>query len=88
MLVDTVTTWSWDEGEVKAESPPKSLVDSMRAPHKLKSAVSGCIRECAEARCKDFGIIATAEGWNLYVCGNGGANPRHGELLAAGPSME
>lgn len=56
----------------------------LRAPHKLKSAVSGCIRECAEARCKDFGIIATSEGWNLYVCGNGGANPRHGDLLAAG----
>jgi nitrite reductase (NADH) large subunit len=56
----------------------------LRAPHKLKAAVSGCIRECAEARSKDFGIIATAEGWNLYVCGNGGAKPRHGLLLAAG----
>ena len=54
----------------------------LRAPHKLKSAVSGCIRECAEAQCKDFGIIATEKGWNLYVCGNGGAKPRHAELLA------
>jgi nitrite reductase (NADH) large subunit len=54
-----------------------------RAPHKLKSAVSGCIRECAEAQGKDFGIIATEKGWNLYVCGNGGAKPRHADLLAA-----
>jgi nitrite reductase (NADH) large subunit len=55
----------------------------LRAPHKLKSAVSGCIRECAEAQCKDFGMIATENGYNLYVCGNGGASPRHGDLLAA-----
>ncbi len=54
----------------------------LRAPHKLKSAVSGCIRECAEAQSKDFGIIATEKGWNLYVCGNGGAQPRHADLLA------
>jgi len=54
----------------------------IRAPHKLKSAVSGCIRECAEARSKDFGMIATEKGYNLYVCGNGGANPAHAELLA------
>lgn len=54
----------------------------LRAPHKLKSAVSGCIRECAEAQNKDFGIIATEKGWNLYVCGNGGSNPRHGDLFA------
>ncbi|MEX2204866.1 MAG: nitrite reductase large subunit NirB [Myxococcota bacterium] len=55
----------------------------IRAPHKLKSAVSGCIRECAEAQSKDFGVIATEKGWNLYVCGNGGSKPRHAELLAA-----
>ncbi|MDJ0464472.1 nitrite reductase large subunit NirB [Streptomyces sp. H27-C3] len=54
----------------------------LRSPHKLKSAVSGCARECAEARGKDFGIIATANGWNLYVGGNGGADPRHADLLA------
>jgi len=54
----------------------------IRAPHKLKSAVSGCIRECAEAQNKDFGIIATEKGWNLYLCGNGGSNPRHGDLIA------
>ncbi|MFE0461557.1 nitrite reductase large subunit NirB [Kitasatospora sp. NPDC058965] len=55
----------------------------LRAPHKLKSAVSGCARECAEAQSKDFGVIATAEGWNLYVGGNGGMTPRHADLLAA-----
>ncbi|MEU7867957.1 nitrite reductase large subunit NirB [Dactylosporangium sp. NPDC049140] len=55
----------------------------LRAPHKLKSAVSGCARECAEARSKDFGIIATDNGWNLYVGGNGGFRPRHADLLAS-----
>ncbi|MEV7884062.1 nitrite reductase large subunit NirB [Streptomyces sp. NPDC002817] len=54
----------------------------LRSPHKLKSAVSGCARECAEAQSKDFGIIATSGGWNLYVGGNGGATPRHADLLA------
>lgn len=47
----------------------------LRAPHKLKAGVSGCARECAEARSKDFGIIATEQGWNLYVGGNGGFTP-------------
>ena len=54
----------------------------MRSPHKLKAAVSGCTRECAEVMCKDFGLIATEKGYNLYVCGNGGMKPRHAELLA------
>lgn len=54
----------------------------IRAPHKIKAAVSGCIRECAEAQSKDFGLIATEKGYNLYVCGNGGARPRHADLLA------
>ncbi|MHA3116630.1 nitrite reductase large subunit [Acinetobacter sp. ANC 4635] len=55
----------------------------LRSPHKLKMAVSGCTRECAEAQGKDVGVIATEKGWNLYVCGNGGMKPRHAELLAA-----
>ncbi|MEW5628190.1 nitrite reductase large subunit NirB [Streptomyces hydrogenans] len=55
----------------------------LRAPHKIKGGVSGCLRECAEARGKDIGVIATAGGWNLYVCGNGGATPRHADLLAS-----
>jgi nitrite reductase (NADH) large subunit len=53
----------------------------LRSPHKLKGAVSGCTRECAEAQSKDFGIIATEKGWNLYVCGNGGSRPQHAKLL-------
>ncbi|MEV1014330.1 MULTISPECIES: nitrite reductase large subunit NirB [unclassified Micromonospora] len=60
----------------------------LRAPHKLKSAVSGCARECAEARSKDFGIIATETGWNLYVGGNGGFRPRHADLFATDLSTE
>jgi nitrite reductase (NADH) large subunit len=54
----------------------------LRAPHKIKMAVSGCTRECAEAQGKDVGVIATERGWNLYVCGNGGMKPRHADLLA------
>jgi nitrite reductase (NADH) large subunit len=55
----------------------------IRAPHKIKGGVSGCIRECAEAQSKDFGVIATEKGWNLYVCGNGGSKPQHALLLAS-----
>jgi nitrite reductase (NADH) large subunit len=54
----------------------------IRSPHKIKGGVSGCIRECAEARNKDFGFIAVEGGWNVYICGNGGANPQHAQLLA------
>lgn len=54
----------------------------LRSPHKLKFAVSGCTRECAEAQSKDIGVIATEKGWNLYICGNGGMRPRHAELFA------
>lgn len=54
----------------------------LRSPHKLKGGVSGCIRECAEARGKDFGLIAVEGGWNLYICGNGGATPKHAVLFA------
>ncbi|MGW6444872.1 nitrite reductase large subunit NirB [Lentzea sp. NPDC055074] len=60
----------------------------LRSPHKLKSAVSGCARECAEARSKDFGVIATENGWNLYVGGNGGFTPRHADLLVSDVDTE
>ncbi|GAB3036897.1 nitrite reductase large subunit NirB [Spirosoma pulveris] len=60
----------------------------IRSPHKLKSGVSGCIRECAEAQSKDFGIIATEKGWNLYVGGNGGSKPQHAQLLASDVDKE
>ncbi|KAK4157031.1 hypothetical protein C8A00DRAFT_12081 [Chaetomidium leptoderma] len=55
---------------------------SIRAPHKIKGGVSGCVRECAEAQNKDFGLIATDKGFNIFVGGNGGAKPRHSDLLA------
>ncbi|KAK7703659.1 Nitrite reductase [NAD(P)H] [Diaporthe eres] len=55
---------------------------SIRAPHKIKGGVSGCVRECAEAQNKDFGLIATEKGFNIFVGGNGGAKPRHSDLLA------
>ena len=69
---------------IKLENRYKGI----RSPHKLKSAVSGCTRECAEAQSKDFGVIATEKGWNLYVCGNGGMKPRHADLLATDLSEE
>jgi nitrite reductase (NADH) large subunit len=55
----------------------------LRSPHKIKLGVSGCARECAEARAKDVGVIATEVGWNLYVGGNGGFTPKHAQLLAS-----
>jgi nitrite reductase (NADH) large subunit len=60
----------------------------LRAPHKIKFAVSGCTRECAEAQSKDIGVIATEGGWSLYVCGNGGMKPRHADLFATNLSKE
>jgi len=60
----------------------------LRAPHKIKMAVSGCTRECAEAQSKDIGVIATEHGWNLYVCGNGGMKPRHADLFATNLDKE
>ncbi|WP_456697361.1 nitrite reductase large subunit NirB [Aeromicrobium sp. P5_D10] len=54
----------------------------LRSPHKIKLGVSGCARECAEARGKDVGVIATDKGWNMYVGGNGGFTPRHAQLFA------
>ena len=60
----------------------------LRSPHKLKLGVSGCARECAEARGKDVGVIATEEGWNVYVGGNGGFTPRHARLLAENLSTQ
>ena len=61
---------------------PGTALRGLRAPHKIKLGVSGCARECAEARSKDVGVIATEKGWNLYVGGNGGMTPRHAQLLA------
>ncbi len=51
-------------------------------PHKVKLAVSGCPRNCAEASIKDFGVIAVDSGWELSVGGNGGIHLRGTDALA------
>ncbi len=70
------------QDSVKMAMDIEDRYKGLRTPHKLKFAVSGCTRECAEAQSKDIGVIATENGWNLYVCGNGGMRPRHAELFA------
>jgi nitrite reductase (NADH) large subunit len=50
-------------------------------PHKVKMAVSGCPRNCAEATIKDFGVVAVESGWELHVGGNGGVKVRTTDLL-------
>ncbi len=50
-------------------------------PHKVKLAVSGCPRNCAEATIKDFGVVAVDSGWELHVGGNGGMKVRKTDLL-------
>ncbi|MBN9561538.1 MAG: NAD(P)/FAD-dependent oxidoreductase [Alphaproteobacteria bacterium] len=50
-------------------------------PHKVKLAVSGCPRNCAEATIKDFGVVAVDSGWELHVAGNGGIKVRVTDLL-------
>ena len=52
------------------------------APHKVKLAVSGCPRNCAESTIKDFGVVAVDSGWELHVGGNGGIKVRVTDLLA------
>jgi nitrite reductase (NADH) large subunit len=70
------------QDSVSAAIEIENRYKGLRSPHKLKMAVSGCTRECAEAQSKDVGIIATEKGWNLYLCGNGGMKPRHADLFA------
>ncbi len=53
----------------------------MWAPHKVKFAVSGCPRNCAEAAIKDVGIIGVDSGWEIYVGGNGGIKTEVAEFL-------
>ncbi len=50
-------------------------------PHKVKLAVSGCPRNCAEATIKDIGVIAVESGWEIHIGGNGGTKVRVTELL-------
>jgi nitrite reductase (NADH) large subunit len=53
----------------------------MYAPHKVKLAVSGCPRNCAEAGIKDVGVIGVDSGWELYVAGNGGIKTEVAQFL-------
>ena len=53
----------------------------MYAPHKVKLAVSGCPRNCAESGIKDVGVIAVESGWELYVAGNGGIKTEVAQFL-------
>ena len=71
------------QDSVKMAIDLENRYKGLRAPHKIKMAVSGCTRECAEAQGKDVGVIATEKGWNMYVCGNGGMKPRHADLFVS-----
>ena len=53
----------------------------MYAPHKVKLAVSGCPRNCAEATIKDVGVIGVESGWEIYVAGNGGIKTEVAQFL-------
>lgn len=55
--------------------------DHMWAPHKVKFAVSGCPRNCAESGIKDVGIIGVDSGWEMYVGGNGGIKTEAAQFL-------
>jgi nitrite reductase (NADH) large subunit len=54
----------------------------IEAPHKLKLAVSGCTRNCAESTVKDVGVVAIPDGWQIYIGGAAGLRVRSGDLLA------
>src|SRR4029078_11367154 len=58
-------------------------MEGLYTPHKVKSAVTGCPRNCAEAYVKDIGLVAVEGGWELYVGGAAGSTVRTGGLLAA-----
>jgi nitrite reductase (NADH) large subunit len=57
-------------------------MEGLHTPHKVKSAVAGCPRNCSEAYVKDIGLVAVEGGWELYVGGASGASVRKGDLLA------
>jgi nitrite reductase (NADH) large subunit len=63
-------------------------MEGLYTPHKVKSAVSGCPRNCAEAYVKDIGLVAVEGGWELYVGGAAGATVRKGDLLATVASRD
>jgi len=60
----------------------ETMLANMWSPHKVKLAVSGCPRNCAESGIKDVGIIAVDSGWELYVGGNGGIKTEVAQFFA------
>ena len=60
--------------------------EGLYTPHKVKSAVSGCPRNCAEATVKDIGVVAVDGGWQVRVGGAAGATVREGDILATVPT--
>ncbi|UJF17176.1 nitrite reductase large subunit NirB [Vibrio sp. SS-MA-C1-2] len=91
-MVKTCLGSSWCRFGVQDSSSLGAILENrykgIRSPHKMKFGVSGCTRECSEAQGKDLGIIATDSGWNMYVGGNGGMTPRHGDLFASDLDQE
>ena len=63
-------------------------MEGLHTPHKVKAAVSGCPRNCAESYVKDIGIVAVEGGWEIYVGGAAGATVRKGDLLATVETAE
>ena len=59
----------------------ETMLANMWSPHKVKLAVSGCPRNCAEAGIKDVGVIAVDSGWELYIGGNGGIKTEVAQFL-------
>jgi len=59
----------------------EKMLFGMSAPHKVKLAVSGCPRNCAESGIKDIGVIAVDSGWEIYVAGNGGIKTEVAQFL-------
>jgi nitrite reductase (NADH) large subunit len=57
------------------------MLFGMYAPHKVKLAVSGCPRNCAEAGIKDVGVIGVESGWEIYIAGNGGIKTEVAQFL-------
>ncbi|MCK2125983.1 nitrite reductase large subunit NirB [Thauera aromatica] len=66
----------------------EKMLFGMWSPHKVKLAVSGCPRNCAEAGIKDIGVIGVDSGWELYVAGNGGIKTEVAQFLCKVASRE
>ena len=66
----------------------EAAMEGLYTPHKVKSAVAGCPRNCSEAYVKDIGIVAIEGGWEIYVGGAAGSTVRKGDLLTVVTSPE